>query len=157
MAKDWSYLVGQKIGYLKVVELLPPGAIIVRPGRKSTVARCICKCGRECYKEVSNLARRMGVTCGSKECKHQIMSDAQALRRQIHPLNFKHVERQAAEPFPKSNVPVITQQLKMHYECIHPDPGCVRSEVCHVCCWECDKECKKCSNHPELCGARRRK
>ena len=59
------------------------------------------------------------------------------------------------ENFSKDEEPIITKKLKNKYVCPFPFPGCVRSEVCHVCCWECDKECKQCSNNPQLCGARR--
>lgn len=79
--KDWSYLLGQKIGMLTVLEIYPPGVISIRPKKKTSVARCVCECGTECYRDVSNLARRQGMSCGGKECKHKIMSIAQ-IRRQ---------------------------------------------------------------------------
>ena len=38
--KDWSYLLGQKIGMLTVLEIYPPGVISIRPKKK---ASCICR------------------------------------------------------------------------------------------------------------------
>lgn len=32
--KDWSYLLGQKIGLLTVLEIYPPGVISIRPKRR---------------------------------------------------------------------------------------------------------------------------
>lgn len=69
----------------------------------------------------------------------------------------KAAAQKPAEKFLKDEEPIITKKLKNKYVCPFPFPGCVRSEVCHVCCWECDKECKQCSNNPQLCGARRLK
>lgn len=42
--KDWSYLLGQKIGLLTVLEIYPPGVISIRPKKKASVARCVCEC-----------------------------------------------------------------------------------------------------------------
>lgn len=151
--KDWSYLLGQKIGMLKVLEIYPPGVISIRPKKKTSVARCVCECGTECYRDVSNLARRQGMSCGGKECKHKIMSLTQTRRQATN--KSKATAQKPAEKFLKDEEPIITKKLKNKYVCPFPFPGCVRSEVCHVCCWECDKECKQCSNNPQLCGARR--
>lgn len=151
--KDWSYLLGQKIGLLTVLEIYPPGVISIRPKKKTSVARCVCECGAECYRDVSNLARRQGMSCGGKECKHKIMSLAQTRRQATNKSKAK--AQKPAEKFLKDTEPIITKKLKNKYVCPFPFPGCVRSEVCHVCCQECDKECKQCSNNPELCGARR--
>lgn len=150
--KDWSYLLGQKIGMLTVLEIYPPGVISIRPKKKASVARCVCECGTECYRDVSNLARRQGMSCGGKECKHKIMSLAQIRRQETN--KSKATAQKPAENFSKDEEPIITKKLKNKYVCPFPFPGCVRSEVCHVCCWECDKECKQCSNNPQLCGAR---
>lgn len=151
--KDWSYLLGQKIGMLTVLEIYPPGVISIRPKKKVSVARCVCECGTECYRDVSNLARRQGMSCGGKECKHKIMSLAQIRRQETN--KRKATAQKPVEKFLKDEEPIITKKLKNKYVCPFPFPGCVRSEVCHVCCWECDKECKQCSNNPQLCGARR--
>lgn len=156
-AKDYSYLIGEKIGYLTVLEILPPGTVIVRPGRRTSVARCVCKCGKECFKEPTNLERRMGITCGSNECKNQIRRESHKFNRQIHPKSeYAPPVARAAEKFPRTTNAVLFQKLKTKYECPYPARGCVRSEICRVCCLECDKPCKQCSNRPELCGARRR-
>lgn len=32
--KDWSYLLGQKIGMLTVLEIYPPGVISIRPKKR---------------------------------------------------------------------------------------------------------------------------
>ena len=93
------------------------------------------------------------MSCGGKECKHKIMSLAQIRRQETN--KSKATAQKLAENFSKDEEPIITKKLKNKYVCPFPFPGCVRSEVCHVCCWECDKECKQCSNNPQLCGARR--
>lgn len=71
--KDWSYLLGQKIGLLTVLEIYPPGVISIRPKKKVSVARCVCECGTECYRDVSNCTatrnelRRQGVQAQNHE------------------------------------------------------------------------------------------
>lgn len=152
---DWSYLVGQQIGYLTVLEVLPSGSVYVRPNVKSSAARCLCKCGRECYKDPSNLKRRQGLTCGSKECKSKFLHEIHTLRWER--MKAKKLNEGTSEDFPNTKKPILLQKLKPKYICTHPDLGCTRSCVLNICCWECDKECKKCCNKPELCGAKRRK
>lgn len=95
--KDWSYLLGQKIGMLTVLEIYPPGVISIRPKKKVSVARCVCECGTECYRDVSNLARRQGMSCGGKECKHKIMSLAQTRRQATN--KSKAISQKPAENF----------------------------------------------------------
>lgn len=159
LTKNWQYLVGQKIGYLTVLEILPPGTVTTRPGKSSSAAKCICECGSIVYRDCSNVARKMGVTCGSKECRHKYMCAAQALRYQLFPKGKKKskpINKVSTEAFPRSKKTVLEEKLDLKYKCTHPSAACIRSDTLNICCWECDKPCKQCSNTPEMCGARLR-
>lgn len=157
LTKNWQYLVGQKVGYLKILEILPPGQVIVRPGRSSSVAKCVCECGKICYRDCSNISRKQGITCGSKECLHKYRSEVQKLRHQLFPKKKMYDGlSKKLEPFPSSKKPALEERLCLKYKCTHPNIACIRSDTLHICCWECDKSCKQCSNVPALCGAKRR-
>lgn len=137
---NWDEWIGVKYGTLTVKDLL----IRKIPSANIRYFVLRCKCGRERTVRVHDFVQGKVKSCGKPECKSKVVG--LTLLPQA-PLSAKSAHTLSA----------IEARLKPKYFCKAVAPECTISTLLHICCCECDRPCKRCSNTPQKCGARERK
>ena len=124
--KDYQELVGQRIGFLLVEEVLP--RVRGSNGRlMPALARCLCDCGQRKEMKCSSLANRSVRSCG---CQRGNLSGKKHA-------SYKKILRCYRCPSP-DEICTYSRVLKI---CCHE---CPKREQCKMVC----------DNRPEKCGAK---
>lgn len=136
--KNYYDVIGEEYGLLRIVGIMPRK--YKKNGHLDDVrVQCECRCGRkyECY--YITLTQGQSTSCG--KCIKRTRAKKQKL-----PVDPIHSKLPRDKKYGK-------------YECKYFSSECALSEVLHICCCECEKykSCvRKCTNKPELCGAKKR-
>lgn len=100
---------------------------------------CLCECGRIVTKNWYDVKQgKEPRNCGNPDCLWTRIDS----------------ERNVA------TTPAIILRLKPKWRCCRPDAGCARSELCGICCCECDRKSRcemACGNNPAACGGGERR
>ena len=100
---------------------------------------CLCECGRIVTKTWYDVKQgKEPRNCGNPDCLWSRI-DAE-----------KNI----------ATTPAIILRLKPKWRCRRPDAGCARSELCGICCAECDRQSRcemACRNNPAACGGSERR
>lgn len=125
--EEWH---GRKFGHLTVIG---ESEKVTQFQHTMLVLTCLCDCGRVTDIPRTNVLYRNQRTCENVDCWYY----------QKEPVRLLN--------------PAIVIRLKPKYICQHPAAECSISSLCKMCCHECDRPCKSCTNTPDKCGAKLRK
>jgi hypothetical protein len=135
---DWNKWIGTKYGTLTVKDYIVTGTT-----NNHRYFLCRCQCGKEKKVSVYDFNQGKVKSCGRLECKQQV---AGIMSRPVAPKDARLTRLPS----------VIEARIKPKWFCKAVAPECTISALLHICCCECDRPCKRCSNTPEKCGARER-
>lgn len=134
LGKDLTSLVGLKFNRLTIIEILPRERD-EKGLLKLPECVCVCDCGRSKRLRIYDVINNNVTSCGC-------MRGRRGIDRNV------------------TNARVAVENLSALYYCPYTTSACVRSNVYHLCCHECDRvdNCSQaCNNSPEKCHAKIRK
>lgn len=136
--QDYSDIIGHQFGGLIILRVLPR----VKIDKKTEPAVCVVRC----------------TWCGDEKIM-QLRSAKSGRNKSCGCLNGHKVRK--SNPCKEGSTAYIVDKLKAEYVCRYAaGSGCLRQEVAHLCCFECDKKAHcglACKNTPDKCGAKKRK